>query len=70
MAQLVNIFNKNKTPHFCTILVQIFGGFSSFWWIRRGSNSLPPPCHGGALPGELRTQSDFYDCIKLIPNIQ
>ena len=32
----------------------------AFWWIRRGSNSLPPPCHGGALPGELRTHSAIF----------
>ncbi len=23
------------------------------WWSVRGSNSRPPPCHGGALPAEL-----------------
>ena len=26
----------------------------SRWWRRRGSNPLPPPCKGGALPNELR----------------
>jgi hypothetical protein len=27
-------------------------------WTRSGSNRLPPPCHGGALPSELRARSD------------
>ena len=35
-------------------------GSGYIWWIRRGSNSLPPPCHGGALPGELRTHSAIF----------
>ena len=28
------------------------------WWSWRGSNSRPPPCHGGALPVELQPQKD------------
>ena len=41
------------------------------WWIRRGSNSLPPPCHGGALPGELRThnQPNYYTLKDFLGNI-
>src|SRR5439155_24239515 len=29
-------------------------GARSKEWSRRGSNPWPPPCHGGALPAELR----------------
>ena len=27
------------------------------YWTRQGLNLRPPPCHGGALPAELRAQS-------------
>ena len=31
------------------------------WWIRPGSNRLPPRCERGALPDELRTHAlDYY----------
>ena len=30
------------------------------WSGRRGSNSLPPPWQGGALPDELRPRNDAY----------
>ena len=48
-----------KPPFNCTSLVQIFGGFSSIWWIWRGSNSLPHRCERCALPGELQTQARY-----------
>ena len=32
----------------------------SFWSGRRGSNSLPPPWQGGALPDELRPRNNGY----------
>lgn len=32
----------------------ILQSYDSILWSRRGSNALPPPCHGGALPIELR----------------
>ena len=31
-----------------------------FWSGRRGSNSLPPPWQGGALPDELRPRNKMY----------
>ena len=34
------------------------------WWSVRGSNSRPPPCHGGALPAELTPQSCAKRKIK------
>ncbi len=39
-------------------------------WTRPGSNRLPPPCHGGALPSELRALEDFQgskegDCAPM-----
>ena len=33
-------------------------GVPGDWWSRGGSNPRPPPCKGGALPIELRPQSD------------
>ena len=32
-------------------------GYDATWSERRGSNSLPPPWQGGALPDELRSQN-------------
>ena len=40
--------NKNKKP------AETFVSTGSVWSGRRGSNSLPPPWQGGALPDELR----------------
>ena len=44
-----------KPPHF-------YEGFSSLlpvWWSLRDSNPLPPACKAGALPVELKPQTDF-----------
>ena len=38
--------------------------FTVFWSGRRGSNSLPPPWQGGALPDELRPQ-DVYSLRRI-----
>ena len=35
-----------------------------FWWSWRGSNSRPPPCHGGALPVELQPQKSVLKFLK------
>ena len=35
-------------------------GYSADWSGLRGSNSLPPPWQGGALPDELNPQLLFY----------
>jgi hypothetical protein len=34
---------------------------TAFWSGRRGSNSLPPPWQGGALPDELRPRIRFSE---------
>ena len=46
------------------------GYVPDFWSGRRGSNSLPPPWQGGALPDELRPQiwSDRRNRTASIPN--
>ena len=36
---------------------------ASCWSGRRGSNSLPPPWQGGALPDELRPHTDNAFCV-------
>ena len=36
---------------------------ASCWSGRRGSNSLPPPWQGGALPDELRPHTDNVFCV-------
>ena len=41
--------SKNVCPHYCR----------SLWSGLRGSNSLPPPWQGGALPDELNPQKDI-----------
>ena len=48
----------------------------SFWSGRRGSNSLPPPWQGGALPDELRPRNIGYfnksaeTCQYVFPNFR
>ena len=52
--QAENIFDhchtKQKSHRFCISASTM----ASYWSGRRGSNSLPPPWQGGALPDELR----------------
>ena len=43
-------FIKQKSHRFCISASTM----ASYWSGRRGSNSLPPPWQGGALPDELR----------------
>ena len=43
---------KQKSHRFCISASTM----ASYWSGRRGSNSLPPPWQGGALPDELRPQ--------------
>ena len=43
-------FTKQKSHRFCISASTM----ASYWSGRRGSNSLPPPWQGGALPDELR----------------
>ena len=43
-------FIKQKNHRFCISASTM----ASYWSGRRGSNSLPPPWQGGALPDELR----------------
>ena len=38
-----------------------------FWSGRRGSNSLPPPWQGGALPDELRPHGGEFGFVALSP---
>ncbi len=33
------------------------------WWSRTGSNRRPPECHSGALPTELRPQSEGFGAL-------
>ena len=33
-------------------------------WTRSGSNRLPPPCHGGALPSELRARESMLAALR------
>ena len=42
----------------------MFTNLHCFWSGRRGSNSLPPPWQGGALPDELRPQ-DVYSLRRI-----
>ena len=44
------IAHKTKSHRFCISASTM----ASYWSGRRGSNSLPPPWQGGALPDELR----------------
>ena len=48
-----NILREPECPHSC-VGIQIWSG-------QRGSNSLPPPWQGGALPDEL--------CPQMVPSI-
>ena len=43
-----------KPPHFC----EGFSSLFSVWWSLRDSNPLPPACKAGALPAELKPQTD------------
>ena len=45
-----NCHTKQKSHRFCISASTM----ASYWSGRRGSNSLPPPWQGGALPDELR----------------
>ena len=47
-------FTKQKSHRFCISASTM----ASYWSGRRGSNSLPPPWQGGALPDELRPHTD------------
>ena len=48
-------FIKQKSHRFCISASTM----ASYWSGRRGSNSLPPPWQGGALPDELRPHIPF-----------
>ncbi len=56
-AKLVQ--TREKPLHFC----KGFFSLISVWWSLRDSNPLPPACKAGALPAELRPQTDYplYD---------
>ena len=49
-------FIKQKSHRFCISASTM----ASYWSGRRGSNSLPPPWQGGALPDELRPQIPLW----------
>ena len=56
-------FIKQKSHRFCISASTM----ASYWSGRRGSNSLPPPWQGGALPDELRPHIRcIYPCT--LPN--
>ena len=50
-------------------------GYDATWSERRGSNSLPPPWQGGALPDELRSHitlecEDYYTtCFRFLSTL-
>ena len=46
--KMQRLYEKSKKP------AETFVSTGSVWSGRRGSNSLPPPWQGGALPDELR----------------
>ena len=52
---------REKPPYF----YEDFFSLIYVWWSLRGSNPLPPTCKAGALPNELRPQTDYilYDRI-------
>ena len=52
-------FIKQKSHRFCISASTM----ASYWSGRRGSNSLPPPWQGGALPDELRPHTDNVFCV-------
>ena len=66
-AYIIHSRNKKSQPS---------GWDFSFWSGRRGSNSLPPPWQGGALPDELRPRNIGYfnkstgTCQYVFPNFR
>ena len=56
-------FIKQKSHRFCISASTM----ASYWSGRRGSNSLPPPWQGGALPDELRPHGGEFGFVALSP---
>ena len=59
MNRGIRVLQTHALPlGYVTILKKTRGCVFFFWSGRRGSNSLPPPWQGGALPDELRPRTE------------